>query len=144
MKSLSIYSRGFTLIEVVVVVSIFALIISSPAMINIGFMSRYNAASATQEIIDILFSAQSKAISGIEGKDYGIHVNESILTLFEGNTLSGSAKKEEYSVNALVSSSVNPIVFEYLTGNTTPVELNINHNGITKTLYINKEGFESH
>lgn len=116
--------KGFTLTELLVVIAIMALVGS----IVWGGLSSYRDAQALQSTTDVIVAtlgeARSRTISSVRAMQYGVHVEEKSIVLFEGSQYSPSSSSNIVTVlNNTVSvssdgltASSTEIVFERITG----------------------------
>ena len=132
-KLLKQAQNGFTMIEVILVVSLFTMILafSVPNLFSPLDSSRTN--SLTEDVVSLLKEAQAKAINSdtlgqLTSSNYGVHFDTAAYTLFKGNVYS-SADSSNFSVvvpNGLVVSpnlpcvslptDCNNLIFSQITG----------------------------
>lgn len=120
--------RGFTLVEIMVVIGIMSLLILVVSVNIRSFQTRAQVTQAAEELASILREAQSRSMAVVNGENHGIHFNEgdNTYTLFEGTAFSeGAPTNVVYSLDIsieLTSVSLadagNDVVFEKLTGST--------------------------
>lgn len=84
---------GFTFIEIITVVSIIALLASFSIAAFSGFSRRQTIVQASKEIESALKDAQSRALSSVDGENWGVHfvIGQGDFELFS----SGSVKYDE-------------------------------------------------
>lgn len=73
MRIANIQSRGFSLLEIIIVVGILAVLASLTTMLGVGYFRSASLDQGTGEIILQLRKAQAKATSGENGLRWGIH-----------------------------------------------------------------------
>ena len=123
--------NGFTLIEILLVISLFA-ITSSLLLVNI---TRPKGIADLQSTEDLIYAtvkeAQSLAMAGSTG-DYGVHFELDRFTLFEGSTYSpGDPNNLETTLNtnltiesiSLPSGGGNDVVFSQISGEVQDLSL---------------------
>ena len=123
MKSLIISKnkiRGFTLIEILIVIALIGFIISLGNVVNIDFYSREVRLSEQATLISILQKARSDAMNNIHTTSHGVHIDNDTYTFFEGtNYNSNESTNQAIKRNPNITiSGLENIVFEQLSGNT--------------------------
>jgi len=119
--------KGFTLIEILAVISILAVlfaIISSPIM---SFYRKVVFQGATENVLTMLDEARKSTLSSYYSSQYGVHVTSSTITLFKGNSYSAvDPNNDVYELSSAVeiteinlTGGGNDVVFERITGETT-------------------------
>lgn len=90
--------RGFTLLEVLVALSITALI-GALALVSVTNSRRVrDLAAAGQNTLSLLRTAQTNTISGKDGSQWGVHVEGSEVILFRGSAYAGADIITSYPV----------------------------------------------
>jgi prepilin-type N-terminal cleavage/methylation domain-containing protein len=87
--------RGFTLIEILVVIVIMAILVT----IVLSVFPKFNKSQAldkdAETIVQILRQARSQTLSSKNATQYGVHFGSSAATLFSGSTYSSSASDNQ-------------------------------------------------
>ena len=120
-------NKGFTMIEMVIVVAIMALLL---AVITSPFQSFRNSKAldtTSEEALSLFSEARGNTLSAKDGYQYGVHLESSKMVLFRGGTYSSLDTNNKTVVldNALEISSIvlegagSDIVFDKLTGKTS-------------------------
>ncbi len=123
MKSLIISKnkiRGFTLIEILIVITLIGFIISLGSVVNIDFYNREIRLSEQATLISILQKARSDAMNNIHATSHGVHIENNTYTIFEGTTYNpneSSNQTIERNPNIIIS-GLQDVVFKQLSGNT--------------------------
>jgi len=145
---------GFTLIEILVVLTIFVLIAGFALFVS---MESYRGSSFRSErdtAVNVLQKARSQAMSNIclgsctDGKQHGVHFTATQYIIFQGATYnSGDATNQAVPVNNAVTitdTSGNPptdIIFSQLDAATTAATVRIKDNsGHSSDISVNTEG----
>jgi prepilin-type N-terminal cleavage/methylation domain-containing protein len=81
-------SRGFTILEVMVVVALMAILVVIVAPSFSRGTIKNVIVSASTKAADILVEARSSAMSGRDNSRYGVHFQSTQVTLFEGASYS--------------------------------------------------------
>ncbi len=139
--------RGFTLLELLVVMGIAAILLSFTTINLVKVQHNVTISAATDTLIADLKSQQIKAMSGSGGGgNFGIHFTSSnTYILFQGSTYVPSPT--DFSVvlddpMKVSSSPTDDIIFSHPSGEITPSTITINNTagGEVQTLTINKYG----
>ena len=118
--------RGFTMVEIIVVVAVIAIL----SVIIVSSFSEQTKVRALQgeqiSTLAILDQARSLAMSSKENTDFGVHFSTTAKTLFEGSTYNASdpdniVEEAAFStqiVNISLNGGGDSVVFDRLTGRT--------------------------
>lgn len=136
---------GFTLLEIMLVLALIVIIFS----ITISFTQNYQVRADFNSQLPILISelrlAQKNAESGKNGSDYGIHLEETSYTVFQGSNYNPVAPeniKTDLSptiqiTNINLSGGGHDIIFQSSTGMTaTSGYFNLSSSTINKSTII--------
>lgn len=148
--------RGFTLIEVILVVAIISIISSLSAAFYARFITQ-NAVSNTQDqIVQSLRKAQTYAMMSRKSNTSGWGVNwdsgAHVLTLYQGPNFAGRALAldERFTINSNITITFSPasptdVNFLHETGlpQNTPPTITISGQNNTKTVTVNTQGVVS-
>lgn len=129
-KNKKIIERGFTLVELLLVISIIGVLVGIGLISYQGFQKRTNLDVEVQRIISVLRSAQSEAISAKEGSNFGVHFSAETYYLYRGTSWEDPGKEvletyethvyiELFDINFVEDVGNDDVVFDKLTG-TTP------------------------
>src|SRR5688572_13609708 len=119
--------KGFTLFEVVIVVSMLAILSTMVVGGIIFFQKKTELNNAVQEFAAVLRLAQARALASEQESQYGVHINTSVApneyVLFKGATYATriASFDQTYSLPKTVEFSEvnlggNEVTFEKLTG----------------------------
>lgn len=146
MKKKNDLARGFTLIEIILVIAI-VLIISVPtASFYSNFMYRSAVRDASDTLKGALGEARNAAMSGKAHCSWGVKYQSSSIIIFCGDSYSGRDSKYDTVFalnNKLDISGLDELVFAYPSGLPNETLSNISiawGNGNQKTFSINEEG----
>jgi prepilin-type N-terminal cleavage/methylation domain-containing protein len=143
--------RGFTLIEIMVVVSI-SVIISSMIFLGLySFGGEYNLKRTTEETVSLLERAKSLSINSYNGSKHGIYFTATSAHLFAGDVWNSDSIEYTMSyangVSLATSSfttSSTTVIFEKITGETNTygsLKYYLKNNPTSSsTIQINKTG----
>lgn len=140
--------RGFTLIELILVIAIISFI----ALLSSPFYSRFllqNAVGNTvDELIGSLRKAQIYSMAGKQGSAWSVNFSSNTITLYKGTSFAGrdTAFDEKFSINPNVSvSGMTDISYAKATGLPTPTSatITISSGNNSKTVTLNSQGVAS-
>jgi prepilin-type N-terminal cleavage/methylation domain-containing protein len=118
--------RGFTLIEMLIVITIMGILVVSVLTIFTKINSSQAIDKDAQLLVETLRQAQSQTLSSQNASQYGVHIATTSVTLFTGTTYSSSDTSNKsflfntrdiVSTISLIGGSTN-VVFKRLTGET--------------------------
>jgi len=136
--------NGITIIEILIVVSIMAVIGASTAPLYSNFLVRTYFKDKTNELVSCLRTAQLNTISGKENSQWGVHISPSKIIMFKGSAYvdPGTAFDYQYDIPKSITISQKELVFNQLTGNASDATtITITSNaGESKTISINEVG----
>lgn len=120
-------NKGFTMIEIVIVVAIMALLLAVIATPFQSFRNSKALDTTSEEALSLLSEARGNTLSAKEGYQYGVHVESSKMVLFRGGTYSSLDANNKTVIldSALEISSIalagagSDIIFDKLTGKTS-------------------------
>lgn len=118
--------KGFTLIEILIVISIAAIISSIIMGYFINFKKSESLSLDTDTIVSILRQARSQTLSSKNASQYGVHFSGSNIIIFTGSEyLENNPDNVEFHLGLIDASFVlnlsggsNNVVFERMTGET--------------------------
>jgi len=154
-KNHPINNRGFTLIEVLIAVSILTILTGLIAPGFSFFKKQSTLESATQEITQTLRLAQNRTLASEGDTNFGVYFEANKFVLFKGLVYSASATDNEvHNIDSsLTISSINfggavaYVVFERLTGTTANygslVVRQASDTTQNKTIYVDQSGIIS-
>jgi prepilin-type N-terminal cleavage/methylation domain-containing protein len=150
MKTYRENSRGFTLIEVTIVIAVLAVIAGFGMTVNLASL-RSDAFLAEQaKIVTILERVRSRAMNNMHDTSHGFCYIEPNYVIFrekDGYCQDGISSNELIfadahiaSVSDLSSATGLPLVFDRLTGNTSGANITITDGSKSANIVINNEG----
>lgn len=142
-------SRGFTFIEIIVVLAIVSIISLMGSSFYSRFLTQNSVTNTTDHLISQLrksqgFSIMGKQTGGVWGAKYTTSPIKQITLYLQGNP----AFDEDYPVNENITISPEfDVLFEHLsgvpTGATFPLTITITGNNSSESLTINSQGVVS-
>ena len=115
--------RGFTLVEIILVVALIAVLGGMFVLIDPSFIVRNDVEVSGAVVTESLRRARTLSGAVSEDSRWGVHVGEKAVIVFKGDTFSGRNESfdEETAVPSAVSfEGLEEVVFEKVTG--YPVE----------------------
>lgn len=116
-------ARGFTLIEILVVISIMGLIAVTAIPSLADFVRRQQLAQSGSEVLSTLRDAQSRAISSVGGLNWGVHfvANQNNFELFSSPALNYTASTDKTTHQLITDITIS--------------DLTVNQNGIVNVIF---------
>ncbi|MCK5084993.1 MAG: prepilin-type N-terminal cleavage/methylation domain-containing protein [Candidatus Pacebacteria bacterium] len=147
------FQKGFSLIEIIVVVFIASIILSIVIISGRSFDDSINLENTAKSIDMKIKLAKSRSISALNGTNHSVHFEADKVVVFEGDTFDAFAPANEvyvFSDNIKINIPVgligggNDLVFNRLIGSTNTsgnisIEV-INDPSKTKQIVINSDG----
>lgn len=135
-------SVGFTLVELLVTISIAAMIAGLSISTFVSFSRTNFVEGNTEAIVSQLRQAQSQTVNALNGDQYGVHITSTSSTLFVGSAYqSGNASNTVFSFYSGVIAIATPsdFVFQKLWGTTTSGTISVyasSNQSITRTISV--------
>lgn len=139
--------KGFTLIEIIIVVAIFIVIASFGMTVDWQAFRTDTFHAEESTIIAILQKARSRAMGNFFESAHGVCYIEPNYVIFrtkEGSCEDGETTNELFSANIEIASNLSTtfpvIIFDQLSGNTTGDTIHITDGVKSADVAINNEG----
>lgn len=137
--------KGFTLLEILLVISIIVVLAVLIFPLSLNFYKNQQLESHSQQILQVLRRAQLKAMAIEEDSSFGVHFDndEKKYTLFKGNSYSpADLNNEEFDFPGIITiSGPSEVVFSKLEGMPSFIgDIILSSNGLTRTININPIG----
>ncbi len=146
MNKQKLFSKeGVSLIEILLTVSLIALIAGFSAVVYYNFLLRSDSSVASDTIVGTLKRAQVLSRTAQDDSKWGVYVSGNTVTIFQGESYvsRNTTKDEDYFLpGSVIISGINEIVFEKVTGNpnlTGTITISAK-NGQTKDITISAKG----
>lgn len=138
-------NKGFTLIEIVVVVAILTTMIGLGLFMSMDSYRAFVARSEVDTMVSVLERARSRAMANIHQTTWGVCYIAPNYILFRGTSCVPGAETNEAtpgSRDAVVVGleSATPVVFLQLSGATTGTVVTVTQQTRVSTITINHEG----
>jgi len=85
MKNKKFIVKGFTLIEIMLVIALVLTVGFFSTAFPLRLMSQTAVRDSAEEFKNVLWKAQAYAIAGRQHSSWGVHYGNSVVTLFKGN-----------------------------------------------------------
>ncbi len=134
--------HGFSLIEVLVVISIFTTLATLAMYVSFSSIGRTSLKSETNDLVLLLTKARSNAMSTIDARSWGVCVLGTSLVLFSGSSYATRSHEESLAAHSTIAGMDcgGGIVFAQLSGNTIDTNITVSLGGKATTISINHEG----
>ena len=134
---------GFSLIEIMVVIGIFA-VIATIASLNLSEKKKRTILEQAQAtVVQAFEEARSKAATGFGEENHGIYVEQTKITVFEGDSYAAGIGNEMPLPSSVLTDQTNmTVIFERISAEPdTDGTIVITHtNGETKTIILTEDG----
>jgi len=140
--------RGFTLIEIVVVIGILAVLLSLGLFMSMETLRGTIYRSEAATIVSLLQKARSRGMANIEQSPWSVCYVNTQYVVAKGALCNAATAHDVVAANpgvAAASSFADPakfptIVFAQLSGNTTATSITVLQDSRTQTIAITHEG----
>lgn len=137
-------NKGYTLIELLLVIGIFAIMITFATPVTLDFFTRNEVINTQQQTKHFLFRAQTLARAGAGDSQWGVRILSGNLTLFRGSSYaSRNAQYDEITTFAtsITATGSSEIVFARFSG--VPASASaifLSNKNANRTISVNTEG----
>lgn len=143
--------KGFTYIELLVVVALFGIILSFGMVMNLGSVARSGVLQERDLFVSLLLTgARAQALANVGNTSHGIHIDNAQhrYILFEGDNYSEGAAHNRITpftsehITITHSADAENVLFERLSGDVHEGAgiLTISGNGVTQQIIITDVG----
>ena len=136
-------NSGFSLIEIMMVIAIFVFVASFGLLASMDMYRGYTYRYERNAISSVLQKARGRAIANINQSNYGVHLDSSGYTLFQGSVYNpADSHNENFPMGKTITlSGLSDVVFQQLGGEpVTPGSITLNDGVSMSTITINSEG----
>lgn len=141
----NVNERGFTLLEVLLVVAVMGIIAGFSLPIMASYLSSTNLRMTEQQFVQSLRRAQTYSVSNEYDEQWGVAVQSNQIVLFSGESYAtrDTIKDETFEINgSITTSGTVEIVFDQYTGFVPSPTITqfVFGEDETKTITINQKG----
>jgi len=146
-------NSGLTMIEIMVVIGLFAVLISLGLLMSMDVWRGASVQSEQDVLLSLLYKARSRAVANINEHDHGLYIDEDNMkyVIFEGSSyagalsttsfdMSGQFSFEDGSLGDTCDSDSCEVVFLARTGETDGESFRMTGQSKTREFKINEEG----
>jgi len=138
--------KGFTLVEILIVIAIFGIVGSAASVMFNGTRNRVSLEDAQASVINALERARSRAATGVGTEDHGVCIDGNKLIAFEGNSCPSPTtdNSTDLAPNISVTNSpAVPVIFNRLSATSsadTTFTIENTITGSTTIVIVTKDG----
>jgi prepilin-type N-terminal cleavage/methylation domain-containing protein len=116
-------NKGFTLIEVLVVVGLLVTVFAIGALTNVGMYTRELSRSEQSDLFTVLQQARDRAMNNVNATTHGVYFGNDIecYYVFEGTSYGGDpcedSGNQDRNINITSAAAFEEVYFEQLSGN---------------------------
>ena len=143
LKAYKRFSRGFSVIEMLIVIGIVMIIVGITAPVGFRYYQTQLLDESTCLVFDTLRRAQQNAMFQKNDNAFGVFFEENSFTLFDGSTfLTRDENEDEVFIlsNNISLSGLQEIVFSRKHGTTADGEIVISMGNISEYVDVNTKG----
>jgi prepilin-type N-terminal cleavage/methylation domain-containing protein len=137
-------SGGFSIIEILVVLGIFAILFAISTSVYGSLKVQNNLSMALGSTVEALRYAENKARAGEQDSSWGVKIATNQITVFSGTNFAGRNSDNDQTVNfpgGVSASGISEIVFDKITGKTNNIgTVTFASNASTKSFSLNSYG----
>lgn len=137
-------AKGFTVIEIAIVIGILAIIFAVGTPVALDFYYNYQLNSERDNFITILKQARNLSLANQGETDHGVYINTDKFVLFYGPSFAGRDQSKDlnfvYSAAVIVAASSPEILFAGLSARSASTTVSFNYGAQTNYVYVNQEG----
>ena len=135
--------KGFTLLEILIAMSIVIVLIGFAYFIGFDFYRNQALRSDEITVVSILRTARSRAMANINQAPHGFAFQNDRYILFQGSSYASrnQAYDEVTGISPLMTATgTEEVVFEQLSGNANASTILLFTSAASSTIFINNEG----
>lgn len=138
------YRKGFTIVELLVVIAVFAIFMGISQLGIMDYRTRGDLQTATYNIVEALRHAKANAQQVQDDSKWGVKIDNSQVVVFEGDSYVTRNTNYDQVVKlpeGIVAGGISEIIFEKVKGTTlNSGDITLTNNTTTNTITINAKG----
>jgi prepilin-type N-terminal cleavage/methylation domain-containing protein len=139
------FTKGFTLVEILVTLAILTTILAIGALANINLFRQEQVLKEEMILVSTLHKARNRAMNNVNQTKHGVHIENGLdyYLIFKGDTYNSNDSTNEIipREEKIISSGLTDIVFEQLSGNANEGNITLTDTGgKQKTIIISENG----
>jgi len=137
------FNKGFTVIEIILIVGILAIIFGMGFPIAFDFYKNYQFQAEQDQFISLLEIARNLSMTNLNQSPHGVFQNNDNFIVFEGNSFATRNQSQDQIFPRSKSVSISgpsEIIFNIISGQATSSAYILNNGKISSNVYVNKEG----
>ncbi len=137
------HQYGFTLIELIIVIGLFALLVAFGLPVAGNLYTDYVLISERDQFLAILRKTRNQALTNLDAQSHGVHIASTSYTVFEGATWAGRIQDKDENISrssAVTMNGTSDIVFTALSGITASTSWNLSNGIKISHVTVNSEG----
>lgn len=143
-KSTKKCSRGFTLVEMIVVIGVIALLATISTSVYSIFKARENLEIATTGVVEAIRHAQANSQSGKGDSNWGVKIFSNSAVIFKGSSYESRDASADQSIDfsgGMTAGGLSEIIFTKVIGSTTNTgTITLTNSYGAKNISINGKG----
>jgi len=135
--------RGFTLIEILLVVALIGIVFSITPPLYTKIVSRSAMESNIDTLINVLRKAETNSLTSLHNSSWGVKIENNNFILFKGDSYINRDKNFDDIYKSYANFAVsndNEIIFTKNSATTTPKTITLNDEERYMNIYINELG----
>lgn len=134
--------KAFSLVEMLVVISIVSLVAIIPLVALQPSRDEFSLESGHSIVLQTLEKARNDAMAGVANLKHGVHIEQTAMTIFSGDTYTGIGTVIPLPPNVQTDQSGTDIIFDRVTGDTTSdFTVTVSHtSGNTRSINVTSHG----
>lgn len=137
------FNKGFTVIEIILIIGILVIIFSMSFPIAFDFYKNYQFQAEQDQFISLLEIARNLSMANLNQSPHGVFQDNDNFIIFEGNSFATRNQSQDQIFprsKAISVSGPNEITFNAISGQAISSAYIFNNGKTSSNVYVNKEG----